>query len=305
MEAEKLPVQGMRSASQTGRVLALGEILWDVFESSTRLGGAPLNFAAHVSRLGHETLVVSALGNDELGRSARAEIEALGLDTRFIQATSRFPTGTASVQCGPNGQTAFQIQRPAAYDVELAEQQVQWLSVWAPEWLYYGTLFPSTEQARNTLRRLICALPGAARFYDVNLRPKSYSGELVLELLGLANVVKLNETEMEAVAKIADLPLSGTVEFCSAGARRYGWQAACITLGARGCAILDCRRVRGSGRIPDRGRGHGGSGRWLRRCVAARSGSAVAARRNRCVCESGWGCCQHLQDRSSRWTPEW
>jgi fructokinase len=191
MEAEKLPVQGMRSASQTGRVLALGEILWDVFESSTRLGGAPLNFAAHVSRLGHETLVVSALGNDELGRSARAEIEALGLGTRFIQATSRFPTGTASVQCGPNGQTAFQIRRPAAYDVELAEQQVQWLSVWAPEWLHYGTLFPSTEQARNTLRRLICALPGATRFYHVNLRLKSYSGELVLELLGLANVVKL------------------------------------------------------------------------------------------------------------------
>jgi len=216
METENLLVQGIGSPSRMGRVLALGEILWDVFEDSSRLGGAPLNFAAHASRLGHETLVVSALGDDELGRSARAQIEALGLGTRFIQATSRFPTGTASVQLGPNGQTAFQIQRPAAYDaVELAEQQVQWLSVWAPEWLYYGTLFLLTERARNTLHRLIRVLPGATRFYDANLRPRSYSGELVVELLGLANVVKLNETEMEAVAKIADLPLSGMPSFAA------------------------------------------------------------------------------------------
>jgi fructokinase len=196
--------------------------LWDVFEDSTRLGGAPLNFAEHASRLGHEALVISALGNDELGTSARAEIDALGLGTRFIQATSLFPTGTASVQCGPNGQTAFQIQPPAAYDaVELGERQIQWLYGWVPEWLYYGTLFSTTAQARNTLRRLICAVPGATRFYDVNLRPRSYSAELVVELLGLASVVKLNEMEMEAVAKIADLPFLGMAEFCSAGARRY------------------------------------------------------------------------------------
>jgi fructokinase len=220
------------------RVLALGEILWDVFDDSTRLGGAPLNFSAHVSRLGHEALVLSALGEDDLGKSARARLELLGLDTRLIQTTSRFPTGTASVRLGPNGETGFQIQRPAAYDaVELGPEQADWLARWAPQWLYHGTLFLTTPTGLNLLHELIRALPGATRFYDVNLRSNSYSAGLVLELLRLAGVVKLNEAELQEAAAIADLPGSSIEEFCREGASRYGWQAACVTLGANGCGL--------------------------------------------------------------------
>ena len=85
------------------RVLAVGEVLWDVFADCHRLGGAPLNFGAHARRMQHETLVISALGEDELGRSARAALGTLGLDTRFVQSTTQLPTGTASVQLGPEG----------------------------------------------------------------------------------------------------------------------------------------------------------------------------------------------------------
>jgi len=46
------------------RVLVVGEVLWDHFPDATRLGGAALNFAAHLSRLRHTPLLVSAVGAD-------------------------------------------------------------------------------------------------------------------------------------------------------------------------------------------------------------------------------------------------
>jgi fructokinase len=222
----------------TGRVLALGEILWDVFHDSTRLGGAPLNFTVNVSRMGHEAILISSLGDDELGRSAQEAIEVFGIDTRFIRTAPQFPTGSALVRTEPTGQTEFRIQRPAAYDaVHLSQDDLRWLAAWKPGWLYYGTLFSSTDYSRKLLLQLVGLFPDAIRFYDINLRPESYSEEQVRALLSLANVVKLNETEMEFAAHFADLPRSSIEAFCRAGSARYGWQAACVTLGARGCGV--------------------------------------------------------------------
>jgi fructokinase len=90
------------------------------------------------------------------------------------------------------------------------------------------------------LEHLLDAVPQAIRFYDVNLRPEFDSIQLVAELLGRADVVKLNECEAQTVARSLGLP-SEAEPFCRAGAERYGWRAACITLGERGCAIFDGR----------------------------------------------------------------
>ena len=80
-------------------------------------------------------------------------------------------------------------------------------------------------------------VPQARRFYDLNLRPGSDSPELVTELLRAANVVKLNEEELRSVHQFTKLP-ADTEGFCRAGAERFGWSAVCVTLGARGCAML-------------------------------------------------------------------
>ena len=222
----------------TARVLAIGEILWDVFDDAPRLGGAPLNFAAHARRMGHDAILVSATGADDLGARARARIESLGLNARFVRTTAIYATGAALVQLGPGGQPAFRIQRPAAYDeTALTEGDLEWLAEWQPDWLYYGTLMFTADMPRLALKSLLKRLPNARRFYDVNLRPDSYSEELVRELLSRANVVKLNETEMDALREIADLSRESIAAFCSDGTKRFGWETACVTLGERGCAL--------------------------------------------------------------------
>jgi len=216
----------------------VGEILWDVFSDTTRLGGAALNFAAHLKRLGHDPRIVSAIGTDVLGQAAGAAITSLGLDTTFLQTTGRFGTGTASVRLGPGDHTSFVIDRPAAYDaVEITEAILRQVVEWAPTWCYYGTLFPSSSCNRQLLQQLLDALPRARRFYDVNLRPGFDSPELVSDLLRASHVVKLNERELAEVHRPLELPADPEA-FCRAGSARYGWRAACVTLGARGCALL-------------------------------------------------------------------
>jgi fructokinase len=237
--SENLSIQDVPASDVVhAHVLVVGEVLWDVFPDATRLGGAALNFAAHLKRLGHVPRIVSAVGRDALGDAASAAITSLELDTTFLQRVERLNTGTASVQLGPGDRTSFVIERPAAYDaVEISDAVLAQIVQWKPSWCYYGTLFASRVQGRHVLQRLLDALPGARRFCDINLRPGFESRELACDLLHLADVVKLNERELTLVRGWLGLP-ADPERFCRAGAARFGWQAAVVTLGARGCAML-------------------------------------------------------------------
>ena len=220
------------------RALVVGEVLWDLFPDSERLGGAALNFAVHLKRLRHDPRLLSAVGDDARGKKAAAAIVTLGLDTSLLQSTDRYTTGSATVRVGPGDDTSFTIERPAAYDaVELPEAAVTKIVRWNPAWIYFGTLFPSGIQPRRVLDRLLDVVPDAARFYDLNLRPGFESPALVDELLRTADVVKANERELRFLHQHLNLP-ADPEGFCRAGSERYTWRAACVTLGARGCALF-------------------------------------------------------------------
>lgn len=182
-------------------ILSLGEILWDVFpDGREELGGAPFNLAFHASRLGHEAVFVSAVGDDARGHRARQKATKLGVDPRYIQTNPEAGTGMVTVSLDAARQPSFVLERPAAYDrVALTDRQLEALAAADPAWICFGTLFFTTAVNLATLRRLLEACPRAKRFYDVNLRPGNWSEALVRELLPLADVVKVNEAEMETL----------------------------------------------------------------------------------------------------------
>jgi fructokinase len=217
-------------------VAAVGEVLWDIFPNSTRLGGAPLNFGVHARRLGHPVYLVSAVGADDRGREATREIASFDLDTTFLETSATLPTGTATVELSEES-TSFTIHRPAAYDGMQVAGKIERLKDRNPAWLYFGTLFASTTEGRAFLDRLLDELDEAVKFYDVNLRSGADSPELVQHLMERADVVKLNEEELMRVHEFCNRP-SSIEGFCRDGAARYGWRAVAVTLGARGCALL-------------------------------------------------------------------
>jgi fructokinase len=203
------------------------------------LGGALLNLSVHVSRLGHDVSLMSAVGADQRGDRALEAMSSLGLSIDLVQRSHEWPTGIVTVTVADDGQPEFEIHRPAAYDsMKLDGPARERLAAWDTDWICYGTLLSMYPLGRDVLFETMDALPGAQRFYDVNLRPKSFTPELVLELLGRATVVKLNQDEVHSLDGMFKTSSRTLEKFCRDCAARWGWEAACVTRGELGCAIL-------------------------------------------------------------------
>jgi fructokinase len=221
------------------KIVSIGEVLWDVIGDKAHLGGATFNFSAHARKLGHEVYFVSAVGRDARGDRVMERMLQMGLSARFVRRDDNFPTGIASVTLNANGQPAFRIERPAAYDFPaLTERDLNDLLQPVPDWIYFGTLHQISPQARDVTNRLLAAKCGARHFYDVNLRPACYEPQLVRDLMAQATVVKLNDEEVPVVDQMCGRSHRTLEEFCRDYASRLGWEAVCVTRGAVGCALL-------------------------------------------------------------------
>jgi fructokinase len=219
-------------------IISIGEVLWDVFGDTEHLGGAALNFAAHARILGHSVSFISAVGDDLRGQRIVEKMEAMGFPTRFLHQVKEHPTGIVTVNLDASGQPHFTIHRPAAYDFpELTDADLQELTSQQPDWIYFGTLFQMSPQAKALTLKLIDAIPNARRFYDVNLRENSYNAALVNELMSHATTVKLNDQEVETIQALFGWSYRSLEDFCRGVARKFGWEAVCVTRGESGCAL--------------------------------------------------------------------
>lgn len=223
------------------RIVSVGEILWDVIGETEYLGGAPLNFAAHAQKLGHEVFMISAVGEDERGRRALDSLRQREISTEFVQVLPGKNTGTAEVELDGDGKPMFRIVRPAAYDfVELTAPRLKRIAEIQPHWIYFGTLYHMTKQALASTLKLLEAVPSARRFYDVNLRDGNWNLSIVEQLASQANVIKLSDSEAEFLdgSLNADGHEGSVEHFCQRWSDQYRCKIICVTFGERGCAIF-------------------------------------------------------------------
>jgi len=144
------------------KIVSVGEILWDLVEGREFLGGAPLNFALHAARLGHQALMVSAVGDDDRGLRSLAEISARALRTDFISRVPGHPTGTVTVKMSHHGLPDYVIHRPAAYDFPVLDAAaLNSLASPLPDWIYFGTLQQLSPAAHEVLKTILAAAPHA------------------------------------------------------------------------------------------------------------------------------------------------
>jgi fructokinase len=228
-----------RARGVSVKIISIGEVLWDVVGNAEHLGGAPFNFAAHLTVLGHSVSFISAVGEDERGRKVLERVAGMGLSSRYVHCLKQYGTGVVTVTLDGQGQPQFVIHRPAAYDFPgLSDAEWKELLSGAPEWIYFGTLLQMSPQARRLTARILDANPHARRFYDVNLRVNCYEASLVWDLMSRASIVKLNEHEAAEIARLAREEPGPLEQFCRSYSQRFGWEAVCVTRGADGCVLL-------------------------------------------------------------------
>lgn len=212
------------------RILCIGELVWDTLPAGLFLGGAPFNVACHLHALGRRPLFASRVGRDRLGREALRRMTARGLSTELVQTDETLPTGFVEVELEASEEPDYHILQPAAWDAIAHTERLSEDAQKAAA-LVFGSLAQRATPSRETIEKICDA--ATLCIFDVNARPPHVTRSVVEESLTAADVLKVNEEELEILQdwygvdpdREAALPdIAATFE-CS---------AVCLTRGPRG-----------------------------------------------------------------------
>ncbi|KAA6340416.1 Fructokinase [termite gut metagenome] len=183
-------------------VVGIGELLWDVFPTEKKAGGAPVNFVYHACRLGAEGYAISAVGNDALGTEIMQELNKNHI--RHLIESIEYPTGKVMVELN-NGNPTYTIIEGVAWDyIPLTQESID--VVKKADAVCFGTLAQRSSVSRETISTLLSSIsPEALCFFDINIRQHYYSKELIEACLEKANVFKINDEELRLLIPMFNL----------------------------------------------------------------------------------------------------
>ncbi|TCN83072.1 PfkB family carbohydrate kinase [Shewanella fodinae] len=218
-------------------VYIFGEVLYDCFpENAPMLGGAPFNVAWHLQAFDVAPVMISAVGDDALGKNICQQMQQWGLDTTQIQQDRQHPTGTVNVTI-VDAEPSYDIVLNAAYD-HISEQQLP--QIIGEHFFYHGSLAARCPGSRTALERLH-GLPGQKTFIDVNLRAPWWDKTWLRTMVHGAYCVKLNQHELAQLAALDDAPS----EHCDLEELALNYRLTnnithlIVTLGAAGAFLVD------------------------------------------------------------------
>jgi fructokinase len=253
-----LPRRGehARKVSQNGRVVLFGEVLADIFPDRTVLGGAPFNVARHLKAFGRNPVLLTRVGNDDLGKDVLGTMAQSGMETSGIQLDKNHPTGQVKVRL-VKGDHRFEILPAQAYDfIHPAVARMVRLTL-SPALLYFGTLAQRHEVSRRALTTLLRSTT-AARFLDINLRAPWYDEKTLRSSLQYADIVKLNAEELDVLAEIFELPGAMPRDQVRALMSQFDLEQAVVTCGAEGAwqmnragQVVEAGGIKGSTAVVD------------------------------------------------------
>ena len=224
-------------ASRSANVICFGEALWDVLSSMRSVGGAPLNVAYHLKKLGVRAWPMSGVGNDLLGEELKSQIEEWGLPSDLICSVADRETGRSLVTV-LEGEPNFEVLKDVAWDyIDVPEN---WPVECQPaEALVFGSLAQRSARNRAVLDAMFVAMPNALKVLDVNLRDAFEDYEQIWALARSVDLVKLNDEEMQALMQTT--ATRANAEDCARSFQREaGCETVCMTMGAQGAGLLRC-----------------------------------------------------------------
>lgn len=230
-------------------IAIFGESLVDDFITEQVVGGAPFNVARNLAAFGVATLMVTRIGEDKNGALVRGEFERFGMSAAGLQIDEREATGRVVVERSATGHRGighrFIILPDQAYDYVQAEPALAAMAAASPSVLYFGTMAQRHETSRAALGAMLKA-SSALRYLDLNVRDGQVTERCAFESLHLADIVKVNEEELQDLFKWYTHTQPGTgsidsremTDACQALMRIFTLQGLIVTLGERGAMVF-------------------------------------------------------------------
>lgn len=179
------------------KIVCFGEVLFDVFPTHTKIGGAPLNVGLRLASLGIETQIISRIGQDAKGKELLDFIEANDVSTTYIQTDSHFSTGEVTVKLDEKGSASYTINYPVAWDKIEATPEAHDIVSFADAVVFGSLVCRDTASYQSLLSLLNVA---KYKIFDVNLRAPFYTKELLSDLMNKADFIKFNDDELYEIS---------------------------------------------------------------------------------------------------------
>lgn len=219
-------------------VVGMGEALWDVLPEGKKIGGAPANFAYHVSQFGLPSCVVSAIGDDALGKEIIENFTSKGLDQLIAEVP--YPTGTVQVEIDQTGIPLYDIKESVAWDNIPYTEHLDALAK-RTKAVCFGSLAQRNVVSRETINHFLDTMPkddDSLIVFDVNLRQGFYNKEILCKSMQNCNILKINEEELITVSRMFGYPGIDLQDKCWILLGKYNLKMLILTCGINGSYVF-------------------------------------------------------------------
>lgn len=224
--------------NQKDIVVGMGEALWDVLPEGKKIGGAPANFAYHVSQFGLPSCVVSAVGEDALGNEIIENFTSKGLN-KLIEKVP-YPTGTVQVELDQEGIPMYDIKENVAWDNIPYTESLEELAK-KTKAVCFGSLAQRNVVSRETIKRFLDAMPkndDNLVVFDVNLRQGFYNKDILCDSMERCNILKINDEELITVSRMFGYPGIDLQDKCWILLGKYNLKMLILTCGINGSYVF-------------------------------------------------------------------
>lgn len=215
------------------KIVAFGEVVWDILPEGKILGGTPLNMVFRCNSFGEKGYLLSRLGYDNSGDEALDRLEELGISDKNVQIDDEFPTGTVNVSFNDKAEAMYEVAVDVAFDhIEFSAKALK--LVRNADCLFYGLLPLRFGISRNTIKELIKESPDSIHFFDLKLFEHFFDKKVVENLLTSSDIVRIKEKEITFLTKELEIQESNLEEFAKQLSEKYKIKLILITRGSKG-----------------------------------------------------------------------
>lgn len=216
----------------------MGEALWDILPEGKKIGGAPANFAYHVSQFGLPSCMVSAVGDDPLGNEIVENLTSKGLNQHIAKVP--YPTGTVQVEIDQAGIPQYDIKENVAWDNIPFSEELEVVAA-RTKAVCFGSLAQRNVVSRETINRFLDVMPKTADslvVFDVNLRQGFYNKEILCNSMKRCNILKINDEELVTVSRMFGYPGIDLQDKCWILLGKYNLKMLILTCGVNGSYVF-------------------------------------------------------------------
>ena len=216
-------------------ITCFGEVLWDVFPTHKKIGGAPLNVAIRLQSFENKVSIISSIGTDKKGDKLLEFVKENNINVEGLQVNDQFKTGVAKVVLSSKGSATYDLKYPRAWDkIELTDTAKK--LVVNSDAFIYGSLVARDDVSKNTLFELLkCA---NYKIFDVNLREPYYKKEVLIDLMNEADFLKFNDDEIYEISKYLDSKYNSLEQNIYYIAKKTNTKSICVTKGSHGAVLF-------------------------------------------------------------------